>query len=527
MKARFLGLIYLSMFIYAANGYAQTWSGDVAQIFYNKCTSCHHNGGIAPFSLMTYQESSPMAASIYAAISPGAAHQMPPWPPDNNYQQYLHDRALTAAEKNTLLNWLNNGFPEGNSAQTPPPPVYNAGSVLGAGDLMVKMPNYISNASIQSDDYVCFSVPTNLTETRIIKAVEVIPGNMEIVHHALVYIDHNGVESSNTSGFCSSPSAATTKLLSAYVPGAAPLIFPSAAPLKLGVDIGPGSNIYFAMHYPSGSAGMLDSTKVILHFYPPGTTGIRQVSADPIIADFNFNLTANQVTTLTAQYPNNGGVPVAVSALSVMPHMHLLGQSIKSYALAPNNLDTLKHINIPNWDFHWQGFYTFSNLQKIPAGYKFKGEAVFNNTSNNPFNPNTPPQNVQFGENTTDEMFIVYYHYLLYQPGDENYNLSELVSASLSEFPGMNSMGVKIHPNPLTDGDLTLEFDEPLTLGTQVFIYNAQGKLVKDLSAAVENNSSKITWNGENQEGFISPSGLYHISINQNGRFYSVKLIKQ
>ena len=108
MKVRFLGVIYLSMFIYAASGYAQTWSGDVAQIFYNKCTSCHHNGGIAPFSLMTYQESSPMAASIYAAISPGAAHQMPPWPPDNNYQQYLHDRALTAAEKNSLLNWQRN-----------------------------------------------------------------------------------------------------------------------------------------------------------------------------------------------------------------------------------------------------------------------------------------------------------------------------------------------------------------------------------------------------------------------------------
>ena len=508
-------------------GFAQTWSGEVAQIFYNKCTSCHHTGGIALFSLTTYQESSPMAASIYAAISPGAAHQMPPWPPDNNYQQYLHDRALTAAEKTTLLNWLNNGFPEGNSSQTPPPPIYNTGSVLGAGDLTVKMPNYISNATTLNDDYVCFSVPTNLSQNRTIKAVEVIPGNMEIVHHALIYIDHNGVESTNTSGFCSSPSSASTKLLSAYVPGAAPLILPSAAPLKLGVDIGPGAKIYFAMHYPNGSSGMLDSTKVILHFYPPGTTGVRQVSADPIIADYNFVLPANQVTTLTAQYPNNGGVPVAISALSVMPHMHMLGQSIKSYALDPNNLDTLKHINIPNWDFHWQGFYTFSNLQKIPAGYKFKGEAVFNNTSNNPFNPNTPPQNVQFGENTTDEMFIVYYHYLLYQPGDENYNLSELVTASLSEYPGINNLDVKIYPNPLNDGNLTLEFSEPLTPDAKIYIYNAQGKLVKDLSAELEKNSSKITWNAENHDRFSCPSGLYYVSINQNGRFYSVKLIKQ
>jgi len=520
-------LLILVLLIISNQGFTQTWSADVAQIFYNKCTSCHHTGGIAPFSLMTYQESSPMAASIYAAISPGAAHQMPPWPPDNNYQQYLHDRALTATEKTTLLNWLNNGFPEGNAAQTPPPPVYNAGSVLGAGDLTVKMPNYVSNATTMFDDYVCFAVPTNLTQNRTIKAVEVIPGNMEIVHHALIYIDHNGVESTNTTGFCSSPSSASTKLLSAYVPGSGPLVFPSAAPLKLGVDIGPGSKIYFAMHYPNGSSGMLDSTKVILHFYPPGTTGVRQVSADPVIADYSFNLPANQVTTLTAQYPASGGLPVAVSALSVAPHMHLLGKTIKSYAVNTAGTDTLKHINVPNWDFHWQGFYTFTHLQKIPAGYKVKGEAVFDNTTNNPLNPNNPPIAVNFGENTTDEMFIVYYHYLLYQPGDENYDLNALVSASLSEYPGMNALGVKIYPNPLNQGDLTISFNEPLTDGSRVFIYNAQGQLVRDLSSKIDQQSNTLVWDGLTNEHMTCPPGLYHISINQNGRFHAAKLIKQ
>jgi hypothetical protein len=376
------------------------------------------------------------------------------------------------------------------------------------------------------DDYVCFSVPSNITQNRTIKAIEVIPGNMEIVHHALIFIDHSGTETTDTSGFCASPSGANTKLVTAYVPGSSPMIFPSVSPLKLGVDIGPGSNIYFAMHYPNGSYGMLDSTKVIFHFYPLGTTGVRQVSADPIIGNYVFNLPPNQVSTLTAVYPPNGTVPVDVSALSVAPHMHLLGKSIKSYAYSPSG-DTLKHINVPHWDFHWQGFYTFSNLQKIPAGYKIKGEAIFDNTSNNPFNPNSPPQNVQFGENTTDEMFIVYYHYLLYQPGDENYNLSELVSASLSEYPGINAAGVKIYPNPLNDGNLTLEFNEPLTAGAKIYIYNAQGKLVRDLSPLIESNISTLIWDGYNQEHSVCTPGLYHVSINQNGRFYSVKLIKQ
>ena len=505
---------------------AQTWSGDVAQIFYNKCTSCHHTGGIAPFPLTTYQEASPMAASIYGAISPGALHQMPPWPPDNTYQQYLHDRALTTAEKTTLLNWLNTGFPEGNPAQTPPPPIYNVGSVLGNGDLTVTMPNYVSNATTQLDDYVCFAVPTNLTQTRTIKAVEVIPGNMEIVHHALIYIDHNGVESTNTSGFCSSTSSATTKLLSAYVPGAGPMVFPSVAPLKLGVDIGPGSKIYFAMHYPNGSAGMLDSTKVILHFYPPGTTGVRQVSADPVVADYSFNLPANQITTLTAQYPANGGLPVAISALSVAPHMHLLGKTIKSYALSANNLDTLKHIRVPNWDFHWQGFYMFSQLQKIPSGYKVKGEAVYDNTANNPNNPNSPPQSVQFGENTTDEMFIVYYHYLLYQPGDENYNLNDFVSASLQEY-ATNNDGLSIYPNPLIEGSLTISFKEALPSSAKVLLYNANGKVVKDLTKQIADNPKMILWDGKTDNNELCAPGMYYVSINKEGRFTSAKIIKQ
>ena len=58
----------------------QTWSSDVAQIFYNKCTQCHHPGGAAPFSLMTHAEVSPLAAAVYQCVNTG---EMPPWPPDS------------------------------------------------------------------------------------------------------------------------------------------------------------------------------------------------------------------------------------------------------------------------------------------------------------------------------------------------------------------------------------------------------------------------------------------------------------
>jgi hypothetical protein len=224
---------------------AQTWSDDVATIVYNKCSSCHHTGGIAPFSLMTYTETSSMATSIYDDV---LNNVMPPYPPNESYQQYSHSRSLSASDKATLLSWLSNGTPEGNSANTPPPPVFNQGSVLGSGDLTVQIPTYMSKAQSGSDDYVCFSIPVGLTQDRVIRAMEIVPGNREIVHHALIYVDETGTYPTDTTGGdCGGPQGAT--LISGYTPGASPLVFPSGAGFKLGMNVPAGSNIVFAMQH--------------------------------------------------------------------------------------------------------------------------------------------------------------------------------------------------------------------------------------------------------------------------------------
>ena len=173
-------LLFVS-FLAGFSTYGQTWSNDVAQVFFNKCTKCHHTGGIAPTSYMSYNEVSPMSAAIYDAVNQG---HMPPWPPDNNYQQYVHDRSLTAVEKTLILDWILAGFPEGIAANTPPAPVYTSSTILGNGDLTVQIPTYMSKATSTNDDYVCFSVPSGLTQNRVIRAIEIVPGNRQIVHHA-------------------------------------------------------------------------------------------------------------------------------------------------------------------------------------------------------------------------------------------------------------------------------------------------------------------------------------------------------
>jgi len=504
--------------------YSQTWSDDVATIFYAKCAQCHHNGGIAPASLVTYAEVNSMAAAVYDAVN---QNHMPPWPPDNTYQQYAHDRALNSSEKSTVLNWILAGSPEGNATNTPPPPVFNSGALLGAGDLSVRIPTYSSKAGRSYDDYACFAIPSGLTQNRVIKSIEIIPGNREIVHHALIYVDPTGNEQTDTTGFCGSPTLGTTKLVAGYTPGSTPMILPTQAPLKLGINMQANSKVYFAMHYPAGSGGMLDSTKVIFHFYPVNTTGIRPVFADAVLQNWTFQLPPEQVTTVTARYPSTGGLNQHISLLSVFPHMHLLGKSIKAYAVSPAN-DTIKFAHLKHWDFHWQDFYFFKSIQKAPLGSVLHAEGLYDNTSNNLHNPSNPPVLVKAGHNTTDEMFLVYFHYTLYQTGDETYNMEDLMSASLMEQLDVNKAGLlRVYPNPSSQ-QTTFDFsalERPSTVS--LIIYDQLGRHVKTIiSNQIITPGLDLQWDGTNELGSPVTDHWYMASYSIDGQVYALPVLR-
>src|SRR5258708_18003673 len=100
---------------------APTFSKDVAPILYKNCTNCHRPGEIAPMSLLTYKEARPWARSMREKVSLG---EMPPWHADPAHGQFLNDRRLTDAEKDTIVKWASAGAPEGNPADLPPQPKY-------------------------------------------------------------------------------------------------------------------------------------------------------------------------------------------------------------------------------------------------------------------------------------------------------------------------------------------------------------------------------------------------------------------
>ncbi|BDS13555.1 T9SS type A sorting domain-containing protein [Aureispira anguillae] len=528
MKKIYLSLSLLCLFIGQAQ--TQTYADDVAQIIFDNCTSCHHNGGIAPFSLMNYTDVSSKASWIQTEVNSG---NMPPWSPDDTYSQFAHARSLTTAEITTINNWVNAGAPQGNPANTPPPPVYNPNNwQLGTPDLSIRIPDYISKATFGNDDYVCFSVPTNLVTAETIQAIEVIPGDPSIVHHLLAYIDANNTYGTDTlSHSCGGPT--NLPLIAGYTPGSSPSQFPNSTGLKMGINLPANSRIIFAMHYPEGSQGKMDSTRINFHFYPQGTSGVRQVSANPVLSDYSFTINSNTIDSVDAWFPS-ATLPVSTnySFFSIFPHAHLLGKNFIVYAV--NHFppyDKIPLIHIPKWDFDWQGFYVFKYLQKMPAGYKLYGKAVYDNTTNNPYNPNNPPQNISFGLNTTDEMFLVYFQYMPYQTGDELINIDSLLQLQnyTSTAPiATNQQGVFLTSYPNPSNDLTTiqyytQYDAKVELG----IYNLQGKLVKQLLNADRTKGEYFTaWDGRNDTGTKVPAGIYISQLHINGKTVTHKIVR-
>lgn len=430
---------------------AQPEYKDVAPVFYSRCTSCHHDGQHV-FSFMTYSQIMPMTGAIQNALQTG---KMPPWSPDTAYTRFAHERIITQAEKDAILNWINNGAPAGDTSLAPAPPVYSQYQLYGTPTLTLQIPTYTSTAT-SNDIYVCFSLPSGLTENRVLRAFEIVPGNPEIVHHVVVTADTIGTTTNDLSGACFNPPGDFG--IGGYAPGSPPTVYPGQAPLKTGITIKAGSKIVLQMHYPAGSAGQIDSTKIRMYFYPTNETGIRPIYNTTPLQNWGLLIFANTVAAFSDEYPNSGTLSSPISLFSTFPHSHQICKSIVNYAYS--GTDTIPLIRINQWDFNWQGFYTFRNLVKIPNGYKLFSEHVYDNTTNNPFNPNNPPATVIAGTSTSDEMLFDGYMWLYYQPGDETIDIAALLAndtllnpaiVGIPENSSSSALQAFIYPNPIHD----------------------------------------------------------------------------
>jgi len=518
-------LILTTIFsVQIASAQAYTWAESAACIFYTNCTKCHFPGGPGPFSLIDY----PSAFSARFAIKDAVqADYMPPWPPNENYQTYAHERLITQQEKDILIAWVDSGAQQGNMANAPTPPTFSAsGSQLSSIDFTGGIGNYTNGATI--DDYRCFVIPSGFTTDQFISDIEIIPGNRAMVHHVLIYVDADtaainaldnadpGLGYQNFGGTGSNSS----KLIGGWVPGSEPQIFPA----NMGVRIEANSHIILQIHYPQGTNGDVDSNTTINLKYAPGT--VREVFFEPAlhyfspssISPYPLYIPANSTRSFTETYtiPNTAPFPY-ITVLSVAPHMHKVGRSIKSYAILPSN-DTVPLVDIPNWDFKWQGQYNFRQPLTFPTGTVFKAEAFYDNTFGNPLAPN-PNNPVWAGEATEDEMMLIYFSYLYGFPGDADIVID--TNTTHQTYMGCNFVGIEemieanaklqLFPNP-TGYDFYIRYEQLQESDLNIRIIDITGRTVVNITRP-EVEAGTYT---ENIPVEMIPAGTYMVQISNN-----------
>jgi len=415
---------------------------------------------------------------------------MPPWPPDPQYRALAHERVLSQNEIDLIAAWVDGGYPEGDPGNALPPPTYNDGPVIVAPEITAVMEDFVIPPST-TDLYRCFVLDVDNASDRFITGLEVIPGNTSMVHHVLVFQDVSGQASildqnDPGPGYTSfgGIGVSSAMLVGAWVPGTQPFF---AAP-NMGIKLLANADLVIQVHYPASSLVEVDSTRINLRMSSSATLRNLSIEAplnhvSPSLQNGPLAIPAGQVRTFHTRYT----VPVGITTTGIAPHAHLICTSMKSYAVVPNG-DTIPLIDIPNWDFSWQGFYDFRNPVYFPAGTQVHGFATYDNTVNNPRNPSSPPQLVTLGEATTDEMMLFYFAYTPGTPADtlividdgsgpEYYMDCDALTTAGIETSAAGS--ISVWPSPTRDR----LFVEGIPMNAIVRLRDAQGRLVAEVNA--------------------------------------------
>ena len=479
------------------------WAQDVAPILYENCVSCHRPGQIAPFDLLSYQDAYDQRAGIQEAVT---QRSMPPWPPDPAYRHFVQERLLTQAEIDKITAWVDQGAPEGNPALAPAVPVFPSDGQFGPPDLKWQIPTYTVDMPVGGDDlYRCFVIPNTMTDTAFMRLMEVVPGNRSIVHHILVYQDTSDASADADAldpgpGFTSLGPGGI--LIGEWVPGQKFL----PTPENMAFRIFPGSDIVVQVHYPQGSQGEVDSS--CLNVYLTGqhtSAGVRELyTASPLnylfpswlswltnssIEPYPLFIPANESREFVAKYT----LPIDVSVLGVSPHAHYINKSFEVFGVTPLG-NIINFIKIPDWEFHWQGFYYYPQPVFVPAGTVLFAKTVYDNTVENEENPFFPAQDIPAGEATTEEMLLVYFTYMAYQPGDENIVLYDSTIYTATRQPAKDNAGLTVRcvPNPAANSlQIVCDLAEDLAL-LRLEILDLNGRVVEQIATPESRQGSQV-----------------------------------
>ncbi len=379
-----------------------TFTNDIAPLMFEYCAACHHAGGAAPFSLTSFADAAKRARQIAETT---ASRYMPPWLPEPGHVALADELRLSEAQIKLIRRWVDAGAPEGNPKDLPPVPQFNAGWQLGKPDLIVKMDESFIVPAEGVDVFRNFVLPIPVSATKFIKAVEILPGNPRVVHHANLLIDRSqssrkldAADPAPGFGGMEVSIAAESFDPDSHFLFWKPGSLPSVEPDGMAWRCDPGTDLVLNMHLqPSGKPERIQA-EIGLYFSDKPQTifpMLLQLEHDGAI---DIPASAKEFV-VTDQFK----LPLDVDVLGVYPHAHYLGKDLQGVATLPDgSKQTL--IQITRWDLNWQGIYKFRRPLSLPKGTTLSMRFVYDNSTANPRNPHNPPQRVRAGNRSSEEM---------------------------------------------------------------------------------------------------------------------------
>ena len=378
-----------------------TFNRNIAPIIFRSCAACHRPGEAAPFSLLNYSEVKKHGRQIAEVTQ---SRSMPPWLPEPQKLKFADELRLSDADINLLQRWVEQGEVEGDPADLPAAPKFVEGWRLGEPDLVLTANQPLTLPPSGTDTYWNFIFPVPIQETRWVKAVEIRPGDQRYVHHANILVDRAGSsrrrEAEPGAGFggmeirIESPVFDPDSHLLFWKPGTIPYLEPEGMALRLDK----GTDLILNTHLqPSGKPEVIQPS-IGLYFTPHAATKLPMLLQ--LENDAKLDLPAGQKDFLVT---DEFTLPIDVELMAIYPHAHYLGKDIQAFATLPDGTKTTL-IHIAHWNLNWQAVYRYAQPVRLPKGTKVGLRYVYDNSDENPLNPNHPPERVGGGNRSKDEM---------------------------------------------------------------------------------------------------------------------------
>jgi hypothetical protein len=390
-----------------------TFHKDVEPILQKHCQECHRPGEIAPFSLLSYKDARPWSKAMREDV---LAKKMPPWFADPRYGHFSNDRSLSPEEIARLVAWVDTGSKEGDPKDAPKAVAYVDGWNIQKPDVVLGMSEPFHLPAKGDIPYQYVVLPTQFTEDKWVQMAEARPSDRMVVHHVVIFIRDpeskwlreakTGVPFVPEGGNFQNIGGGGNDILMIYTPGKVPETWRPG----LGKMIKAGSDLVLQIHYTTNGKETQDHTQVGLVFAKEKPTE-RAVT----IANNNLGFKIppgdpNYRVEASLAFPNG------VTILNFFPHMHLRGKAFEYRVVYPDGRTEVV-LSVPKYDFFWQLDYQLTEPLRIPPGAKLESVAWYDNSPNNPKNPD-PTATVRFGEQSWQEMMMGFYDVVI--PADMN-----------------------------------------------------------------------------------------------------------